>query len=296
MESISDFWKSARERFTNPLAFAYIVAWFSYNWKITVALFFTDKLPIQYQKVYNFIGDELKGIQFQDYTYFNGIDVWGWPLVIAILYVVVISFMRQVVDWLNVKFNKVGTKWVLNESRGGKVSIEKYIAERDKVLEMTKRLEQLFAAETQKDTAYNNLLTNLKDTNEQLSKSHQNNTTLQTTVNQQQKDLQERQDAINSIHNYSPIRGRWDIRLGNEAATYYEVGITTNNTYIASNELNAETQIINLFYNKVERTILFYRINRNTGKVFVYDLRIQTEHHLEGTENGVPIHFNTKIK
>lgn len=160
---------------------------------------------------------------------------------------------------------------------------------------MTKRLEQLFAAETQKDTAYNNLQTNLQNVNAQLSDSHQSNTTLQTTVNQQQKEIQERQDVINSIHNYSPIRGRWEIRLGNEAAAYYEVGITTTNTYMGSNELNAQTPIINLFYNKVEQTILFYRINRDTGKVFVYDLRIQTENNLEGTENGVPIHFNRKI-
>lgn len=283
METLAEFWKSARERFTNPFAFSYIVAWFTYNWRITVALIFTDKLPSCYKNVFSYISDQSKGW-----------DVWVCPLLIAVGYVVLIAFVRQVIDWLNVKFNKLGTKWVLAESKGGKVAIEKYMAERDKVLDMTKKLEDLFATETEKTTNFNQLTENYNQTSQQYIASQKANSELQAKLVIELERTKKLQETLNGVHDYSVIRGTWDVQVGdglNAPYTSYRVTITDTNAF-KYDLMGRESQIENIFYNRDTGALLFYRLDKAANQTFVYDLKVSTQHHLEGTENGIQIHFN----
>jgi hypothetical protein len=194
MESIGDFWKSARERVTNPFAFAYIIAWFSYNWRITVALFAKD---LNYQATKQVISQELMGYQFDKLSWLNGIDIWGVPALYATCYIVVIAVIRQLVSELNIRLDKWGTRRGIKASGGGEVPVSKYLKARERLGNQERTLSEILRTESQTQDNYNKLKTTHDDVQEQLVQSKFNVSSLQTKMLDLEKAAREQSDVVN---------------------------------------------------------------------------------------------------
>lgn len=199
MESISDFWKSARERLTNPFAFAYVVAWFTYNWRVTVALFFTDNLPTAYKNVFSFISDQIDIDVVWGWPLIKGFDVYLVPFFLAIAYILLITFFRQVVGLLNVEFDKIGTMLMIKRSEGGKVPVEKYLTARKNVVKISKELDKLYEQETEKDRNFMLVQSNLETLQSKFRQSQDSVNNLQASLNEQTKLATDGQSALSEL-------------------------------------------------------------------------------------------------
>lgn len=297
MESISDFWKSARERFTNPFSFAFIVAWFSYNWKITVALFFTDQYPIQYQSVYDFIGDELS----EDWNFII-------PLGIAVLYVLLIAGIRQLVSLLNIVLDKWGTEKGIKLSGGAKVPVDKYLKAMKKVAETAKALDEAYEQETHKDKNYNELLSKHQTLQKQYNSAQTNVNNLQSEINGLQDvaterntlrsengflsiQLQREQNTIAKLRDPKIMNGVWRV--------LYTFKPTQNDNIVVINDgiystVKFDMHIQSFFYDNRDRSMLFHiRLPQSSGNPLIrlFSLRFSNDNILDGLEDSNTVQY-----
>jgi hypothetical protein len=285
MESISDFWKSARERFTNPFAFAYLVSWFTFNWKITVALFFTD---VPYSQLYWIVNHELE----HPSTYLV-------PLILAIVYVVFVAFIRQVVSEMNIRFDKWGTARGIKASGGGKVSVDKYLKEREKLEIETKKLEEIFEKETKSNEAYEELEKKYNSMQFQYIESGASVANLRKTVNElseqvtyltpfefQAKTLNEQlvraQITLANLHDTKLIDGVWKV-LKNEQNLYAEEYVVVIDNGVYSTD-DYDTPM-NMFFYDDRGGSLTFQINPTGRDIRANNLDYHNKDFLIGREN-----------
>lgn len=101
-EKIKDVYENIKDRLSNPLLFSFLCSWLVLNWKIPVALVWYDKTQFISNKNHN-IFDFIENYWKEEGAIF-------WPIFIAIIYTLVIPFIKNGVRVLFVRANKWGDK------------------------------------------------------------------------------------------------------------------------------------------------------------------------------------------
>ncbi|MBX2915897.1 MAG: hypothetical protein KF856_11575 [Cyclobacteriaceae bacterium] len=101
MERLESIFDSIKERLTNPFIFSFIVAWLTFNWEVTLALFWFDSADLKTKGYSNLI----------DFIYANT-NNWSWciPILVALGYTFLMPLFRMGVEW----FNALVLKWTNN--------------------------------------------------------------------------------------------------------------------------------------------------------------------------------------
>ena len=118
-EKIKDIFNNIKERLSNPFLFSFLIAFLVYNWEITLAIFYNDSEQIKaegYKSIFEFVRKKWE---------YNG--KLFMPIIIALGYTFVFPIFRILVNGYQTFFSKVGEKLDLYFSRGGQVSIDKFL-------------------------------------------------------------------------------------------------------------------------------------------------------------------------
>jgi len=134
-EKISDFFASFKERLSNPFIFSFIFSWLVTNWKIAIAFIYPDSVKnTGYSNLFEFIDCQLN-------FYLSFMIPIGW----AFFYTFIFPMCK---NWINI-FQAWNTKWgndrIFEESKNGKISVEKYLKIRETYDKRTKDLEDIIA-------------------------------------------------------------------------------------------------------------------------------------------------------
>ncbi len=89
-EIINSFLDNSKERIKNPFLGAFIISWIAFNWKPIVILLFSEK---EIEQKITFINENYISLQY---------NLW-FPLIFAIVYVVVLPYIMLVFDKLSSK-------------------------------------------------------------------------------------------------------------------------------------------------------------------------------------------------
>ncbi|MBN8653398.1 MAG: hypothetical protein J0L67_18365 [Cytophagales bacterium] len=95
LESIFD---SIKERLTNPFIFSFIAAWLTFNWEVTLALFWFDSADLRakgYSNLIDFINANTNNWS------------WGVPVLLALGYTFGMPLFKMGIEW----FNALVLKW-----------------------------------------------------------------------------------------------------------------------------------------------------------------------------------------
>lgn len=123
MDKISDFFKELKDRFSNPLFFSFLFAWFVFNWKIIIGLFFYTISELEKDGFTSYIDMINKSTNFQKSFYY--------PFTIALFYTFGFPIIRNYIGVFNAWIQKWGNEKVLKMSKDGKISVSKYIKLRE---------------------------------------------------------------------------------------------------------------------------------------------------------------------
>lgn len=263
MEKLSDFFAEIKNRITNPLLASFAISWLIINWKIVVGLF----SPISilntdgYSSYINLIDKN------------NNVHNFLWlPLLYAVLYTFVFSWIRIIILALNTWIRTISTNWNLRISAEGKIPMERYIVLRKAYDERKEILENTLASET------TFLEENERLKNENLALKNENNTLFKNIS-----------DDTKAINNMTIMRGEWRFHYINEGGKGMRISILDNQISII-NDQNETVKffITDFFHNKQDRTIIFCRVDMNNGAIWAYHSLTYTNDEmfeLKGTEN-----------
>lgn len=140
MEKLSDFFKTIKDRLSNPLIYSFIFSWLIINWKIVIGLLLyknTDLYLDGYKSYMDLISQNIDS----DLLIYH-------PLLVAIFYTFAFPFIRNGIYAFNSWIKAWGDKLNINLSRKSKVSMSKYLDLRETYEKRTKLLEKVLGEES----------------------------------------------------------------------------------------------------------------------------------------------------
>src|SRR5216684_1485708 len=103
MEKINEIVNSIKERLSNPFIFSFLVAWFTYNWKIPVALIWYSQPELKadgYNGFFDLIGKQ--ALTTNSVVY---------PIGFAVAYILFNPLIRILINAFNAWMTGWGSKW-----------------------------------------------------------------------------------------------------------------------------------------------------------------------------------------
>ena len=139
-DGLADLITSFRERFTNPLVFSFICSWLILNWRVPLALIWTDST----QKAVEAHGGLMVYISNQ-FSWCR--SVW-WPLVAAAAFVLILPLFKAGLRIFLVWVQREGTARELRISGEGNVSVRRYIQLRESQQAILQKLSDVLKVES----------------------------------------------------------------------------------------------------------------------------------------------------
>ncbi len=280
-DSVDDLLSSLKDRFTNPLVFAYLSAWIAWNWRIIVALFWTHTDSDNFNSVQNII--DYVSSQLSPRTSIT------YPLFTAVLLVLALPVAKALLQIFLAYVNRKGTDSVLAIKAEGGISVRNYIKLRKEYRERTTLLEQVLEQEQTTLEEQRNRETELL--------------TLRTKLNATEKEVQVKSALISKMLDIRILDGWWRNDYKNVIQPFpaSEIVYIENGKYITVDVIGGHPQnrkhkfnIVGFTYHPPHRKITFIKevvdqdlLLPSTGNRFNYnDLTIDEDGSiLVGTEN-----------
>lgn len=164
-DSIQDILDSMKERFTNPLVFAFMASWVVWNWRVVVALLWTDSGSHE-ETTNGIIAYIEHSVPLE-----SGLI---WPLLSAIAWVFLFPLIKARIQAFYARVNRDATNEVLKIKGQGSISVQRYLSLRDVYTERTEKLVTLIKQQegiVEELSIATTEVTNLKSENVQLKNS-----------------------------------------------------------------------------------------------------------------------------
>lgn len=272
MEYIKDIFQEIKNRFSNPLFFAFICSWLVINWRITIALLWFNPSQIKmygYASVFNLI--EANSTTKNSLLY---------PFLCAISYTICIPIIKNLIKAFNSWATKWGENWNLKVLDGAKISLSKYMALRSEYFSRSKVLADAFENEAM-------YIENNKLLTDQLDINHKRIEELVVELSNSKKRLEGNQDL-------SVLNGRWELSELKEDAMYMmgSIKIQNGNWFTISDdgkEIHVGV-IKNFSYDMATGNLFFVVADKIEGRngnfePSVYTLYLEDLNHINGLKN-----------
>jgi hypothetical protein len=192
-DSIQDILDSMKERFTNPLVFAFMASWVGWNWRVVVALLWTDS------------GSDVRSttevIEYISRNIQPGHGFWC-PFASALLLVVILPLVKIGLQILYAYMNRMGTRVVLKIKAEGSISVRRYLSMRDDYTKRTERLVTLI--EQEEETAEK-----LREATTEVTELRSKNVDLQNSETQARTELGNKDRMMRRAFDLAGIGGNW---------------------------------------------------------------------------------------
>lgn len=286
-EQLDILLNNTRDRFTNPLVFSILCSWIVINWRVVVALLWTDTL------VYK---DRPFG--FSDYIaeQFNWCSSVFYPILSGTLLVLVLPIAKVLLQMFLAYVQRQGTKHVLKIQESGSISVSAYMKLRRDYNDRTKQLITVIEEETSSIEA------NIeKDT--QLIE-------LKQKVQQLTNDLAYARDMYTTTMDVQMLDGWWrcNYQLPNEKDGGVEFAKILHGQYMIAKDGIGTDQIwmfniVGFRHDSVSGKITFVKEltidekkNRPQNEHYAYnELHVQPDGSLSGKENGTTTIRYTRV-
>lgn len=183
-DSIDELLTSLRERFTNPLVFAFICSWIAWNWRVVVVLLWTNSANDLNVSIVQYIEDHIEPYRSL-----------GYPLATAALLVLALPVTRALIQIFTAYVNRRGTDSVLAIKGEGGVSVRNYI-----------RLRQDFQART---TLLENVLKQEQTTQEEAQKTKTALLTMEVKASETTNQLAIANNIVYRMRDMKILNGWW---------------------------------------------------------------------------------------
>ena len=256
MNTVSEWFKGLRSRFSNPIFFNFLIAWFIINWRIPLGIL---KYDLQDLKVdgYNSYFELIQ----RNSSY---LEMFYYPLLISIGYTLINPFVKILLTALNTWVNTWGNNWHLRIGRTSNVPIGRYQKLFDDLQNREHDLEKLIKTE---------------------SKLMEENDSLKRNVEDVKKEKNSLVELIQDWTKYSKV----EYLNGRHQMTYSSGGdIVTNNVEISRGEIflrkggrNSDLlfRVENFSFNIVTSEFLFRAIDeRNDRRPYLVNLKAPNMH------------------
>jgi len=278
----NDIYTGIKERLSSPLFISFIISWLIINWEITIALFWYDNEQISKTgspNLYHFIS-----------CHFNTWDILYKPLISALIYTFLSPIVKNIINLFYAWTSKWGDSWVIKISKGGKVSMEKYLEIRTKYEERTRNLENVFSSES----ATKNQLINKQN---ELQSAQDTIIDLQNSVKNINEHSEQVKKLLNDTRDISMLNGYWIVIYKHESRNIEkeDIYIEDGNYYIINDlgEKNAKYRIMHFYYDNKRRSISFVKAKygdstdlKSITEYLSNDLKYQGTDTLIGRENN----------
>lgn len=196
MDRVTEIYNAIKERLTSPFIFSYIVAFFTYNWKVTVALLFYNQQEIEaagYSSLFKFIQDNA-----------NHTDTLLCPLLFAALYTLIYPFLKLGINAFQTWIGVLDERLSLNISKGHKIPVAKYLELKAEVNVQSERLQQVL-----NDDSANK--TEIAELNNKLAESESEMERTKTALQRVEHDLNDHKRQLASVTDPAPLAGEWKV-------------------------------------------------------------------------------------
>lgn len=192
-DSIQDILDSMKERFTNPLVFAFMASWVVWNWRVVVALLWTESgsKDETTNGVIAYIEENVpldKGLI--------------WPLVSALVWVFLFPLIKVGIQAFYARVNRYGTDRVLKIKGQGSISVRRYLSMRDDYTKRTERLMTLI--EQEEETAEK-----LREATTEVTLLRSKNVELQNSETQARTEMANKDMMMRRAFDLAGIGGNW---------------------------------------------------------------------------------------
>jgi len=286
LEKLSDFFKSIRERITNPIVFSFILSWLVWNWEVTLLLIYADSASSIIASI-----DKKK--------------IFFWPPVLfAISYTILSPLIKNLVRAFQTWCTKWGENWNLGISKEQNVPISKVLYISEEYAKKSKILEDII-----KDR--NKTIEDFDKEHTKLLLEQQKSAGLIEQNNAISNELSVLKSQMLNAFNVNILNGTWECTTLKESGEKITEELHINGGQISVLEFNQVVPIfdikdfyINLnderiFFVKYTKpevlsstrkrhgdlTMISYNIDSSNIKFFINELKMMSNSRLEGTEN-----------
>jgi hypothetical protein len=250
MEKLSDFFKTIKDRLSNPLIASFLISWLIINWKIVIGVILYKITDLHLDGYVSYLDLVSKNI---DTT-----NIFYHPLIVALIYTFIFPFIRNLIYAFNTWIIAWGNKLNLNLSKKSKVSMTKYLELRETYEGRTKLLEKILDQESD----YIN--ENEKIKSEILVLRGEKNDAIQ--------DLHSLKEKLQSSTDSSILNGEWEfLHTGTDKAITNKWYIMNGVVDFIDNSTSEKKAYIKNFFNYENRHISFFiSVDMNGGQIYRY--------------------------
>jgi hypothetical protein len=201
MDKLSDFIDEIKVRLRNPFVASFIFSWFIWNWKIWVGLFWLND-------------SSLSNIGHSSYIDFVAVNLsitstFCYPFGSALLLILVLPLVRNFIEMYQAWTMQWGEKKVLEISKSGVMSFEKYLEKKNEVENLKNEILKL--SQTERDL--------------ELSRKEYKFKYEQSIEEKQNTDhkLRVLENQVQSAFDHNKINGRWKMNTSINGITTVDI-------------------------------------------------------------------------
>jgi hypothetical protein len=241
-EKLSEALENAKERFTNPMFYSFIISWCAVNWKIAFGIIWYDSRQIEglgYKTVFDFI---------IEYTY----SPFWLPFWFAILYTFVVApVIRNLNNVWTAFLNGIGNAFAFKATKKAPISVEMYKQAQDSIEQVHNQYADIINRAAEKDKILTEAQTNLTDANRRLSESQAGVATANGVIAGQQIAIENMESELGNlkekaakdetskkqINDLSIFSGAWDaVNIETKIITTFIFDLDTAQVKITSKD------------------------------------------------------------
>ena len=274
MEKINEIVNSIKERLSNPFIFSFLVAWFTYNWKIPVALIWYSHSELKaegYNGFFDLIGKQ--ALTTNSIVY---------PLCFAVAYILFNPLIRNLITAFNAWMTKWGSELFFNISKDSKVPTSKFLVLRNRYNNLNKELENVIKGES----LYLERSGNLEKRNADLMKQ----------IDILNVDL----TNFSQVFNVEFLNGKWEIAVAKLSSGPDLLSMTVNSgtvSYKRFGDISMTGNIVNFYRDtrnsRSERAFFLIRFDKGSNPGIIDDFVVYSfnlynkvgDDHYEGVYN-----------
>lgn len=263
MERLTDFMDEMKIRLRNPLFASFVFAWLIWNWKVWIGLFWHNDQSLQracYSDYIGFVKDQL--------DWYKSLI---WPSVSSIVMVLLLPLFRNLSDMYQAFMMNWGERKVLEISKSGVISIDKYIAKKQEIIKYVDEIKEAAANEIE-------LINELNETKEALGQLKGQNF-------HNEAQLKELRDRLINTRKVNLLEGIWAISpglKGNKSEEYQFMGGEVHEFF----SLKHRDKFANVLYVLESNNRINLVMKTNHNSIEYFELIYSSSSYMQGTRNN----------
>lgn len=210
-ETIDDLLSSLKDRFTNPVAFSFLCSWVVINWRVILALLWTDDLKADIHAAGGLV--EYVSSQF---TWWRSFCL---PLLLGTCLVLLLPIVKALLQMFYAYVNREGMNRVLAIKQDGNISVRSYLRLRKDFSDRTSELMRIVKEDTEASGDRNRLQTSIIE--------------LQRHSQSLTNEVQALQELLNRSIDVGRLNGTWRLEfMDNANRTGSELVTISDGTYV----------------------------------------------------------------